>query len=121
MPLTAAETAAARRLIDLALAEDLGRAGDVTSAATIPADTPGPPAVSARPAGVVPGLPFAALVCTSVDPALTFPTATADGTVVWPGMELAIIAGPMRSILTAERTALNFLQRLSGVATLTRR
>jgi nicotinate-nucleotide pyrophosphorylase (carboxylating) len=121
MPLTPVETAAARRLIDLALAEDLGPAGDVTSTATIPADTPGRAAVVARAAGVVAGLPVAGLVCEAVDAALTFTAAVADGTAVLPGMELAMLAGPMRSILLAERTALNFLQRLSGVATLTRR
>ena len=121
MPLTAAETAAARRLIDLALAEDLGSAGDVTSFATIPVDTPGRAAVVARAAGVVAGLPIAELVCAAVDPALTIKPAVADGAAVQAGAELATVAGPMRSILTAERTVLNFLQRLSGVATLTRR
>ena len=121
MPLTAAETTAARRLIDLALAEDLGPTGDVTSRATISADTPGRAAVVARAAGVVAGLPVAELVCQAVDPALAFAPAVADGTAVRPGTELATLAGPMRSVLTAERTALNFLQRLSGVATLTRR
>jgi nicotinate-nucleotide pyrophosphorylase (carboxylating) len=118
--LSAAETAAARRLIDLALAEDLGPAGDVTSAATIPANKPGRAAVVARAAGVIAGLPVAALVCEAVDPKLTFVPMVADGAAVSPGTELATLAGPMRSILVAERTALNFLQRLSGVATLTR-
>src|SRR5215216_443120 len=102
MPLTAAETAAARRLIDLALAEDLGPAGDVTSTATIPADAAGRAAVVARAAGIVAGLPVAGLVCEAVDPALTFTAAVADGTAVSPGMELATVAGPMRSILLAE-------------------
>ncbi len=120
MPLTAAEMAAARRLIDLALVEDLGEAGDVTSAATIPANASGRAAVVARAAGVVAGLPIAGMVCAAVDPALTFTAAFADGAAIQPGTELAAIAGPMRSILTAERTLLNFLQRLSGVATLTR-
>lgn len=121
MTLTAAETAAARRLIELALIEDLDSAGDVTSAATIPADVPGGAAFVARTAGAIAGLPVAALVCEAVDPALKFTPLIADGAAVQPGVELAGIAGPMRSILTAERTALNFLQRLSGVATLTRR
>jgi nicotinate-nucleotide pyrophosphorylase (carboxylating) len=121
MPLTTAETAAARRLIDLALAEDLDRAGDVTSAVTIPADVLGQAAVVARAAGVIAGLPVAALVYEAVDPAMTFTSSVTDGTAVSPGAELATIAGPMRAILAAERTALNFLQRLSGVATLTRR
>src|SRR4051794_33146171 len=109
MPLTAAETAAARRLIDLALAEDLNQAGDVTSAATIPAEALGQAAVVARAAGVIAGLPVAALVCAAIDPALTFTASIADGTTVSPGTELATFAGPMRAILAAERMALNFL------------
>jgi nicotinate-nucleotide pyrophosphorylase (carboxylating) len=121
MPLTADETAAARRLIELALAEDLDSAGDVTSLATIPADLSGRAVVIARAAGVIAGLPVAALVCAAVDPALTFTAVVEDGTPVEPRAELATMAGPMRSILTVERTALNFLQRLSGVASLTRR
>src|SRR5581483_11813431 len=126
-PLSPAETAAARQLIALALAEDLGRpasgypAGDVTSQATIPADTPGRAAFVARAAGVLAGLPVAGLVLEAVDPRLTFTPLVADGTAVTPGARLAEAAGPMRSILAAERTALNFLPRLSGVATLTRR
>jgi nicotinate-nucleotide pyrophosphorylase (carboxylating) len=119
--LSAAEATAARRLIDLALAEDLDDAGDVTSLATIPADTPGRAAFVARTAGVVAGLPVAALVLEAVDPQIAFTPLAADGAAVTPGTRLATVAGPMRSILTAERTALNFLQRLSGVATLTRR
>src|SRR5947209_5250569 len=121
MPLTAAETAAARRLIELALAEDLDSAGDVTSLATIPPEMAGRAAVVARAAGVIAGLPVAALVCEAVDRALTFTPVVVDGTAVQPGAELATLIGPIRSILTAERTALNFLQRLSGVAMLTRR
>jgi nicotinate-nucleotide pyrophosphorylase (carboxylating) len=120
-PLTPAETAAARALIALALAEDLGAAGDVTSQATIPADAPGRAAVVARAAGVVAGQPVAEMVCAAVDPALAFAPLVADGTPVAPGTRLATVTGPMRSVLTAERTVLNFLQRLSGVATLTRR
>jgi nicotinate-nucleotide pyrophosphorylase (carboxylating) len=120
-PLTPTETAAARQLIALALAEDLGTAGDLTSQATIPADTPGRAALVARAAGVVAGLPVAALVLEAVDPHVVFTPLVADGTAVTPGTRLATAAGPVRSILAAERTALNFLQRLSGVATLTRR
>ncbi len=119
--LSPAETAAARQLITLALAEDLDGRGDVTSQATISADTPGRAAFVARAAGVVAGLPVAALVLETVDPQLAFTPALDDGRAVAPGTRLAVVAGPMRSILTAERTALNFLQRLSGVATLTRR
>jgi nicotinate-nucleotide pyrophosphorylase (carboxylating) len=119
--LSSAETAAARRLIDLALAEDLDAVGDVTSLATIPADARGRAAVVARAAGVVAGLPVAALVLEVVDAQLAFAPSVDDGAAVTPGTRLATVTGPMRSILTAERTALNFLQRLSGVATLTRR
>jgi nicotinate-nucleotide pyrophosphorylase (carboxylating) len=121
MPLNAAETDAARKLIDLALAEDLGTVGDVTGLATISAGTTGRAAFVARVAGIVAGLPVAALVCEAVDPNLKFNPVVADGTAVQPGAELATIIGQMRSILTAERTVLNFLQRLSGVSTLTRR
>src|SRR4051794_32611258 len=97
MSLSDAETAAAQKLVTLALIEDLGSAGDVTSAATIPAELPGRAAVVARAAGVIAGLPVAALVCDAVDPALTLVHIVADGTTVSPGAELATLAGPMRS------------------------
>ncbi|MFO0799392.1 MAG: carboxylating nicotinate-nucleotide diphosphorylase [Gemmataceae bacterium] len=116
-----AEVAACRALVALALAEDLGDIGDRTSAALIPAEQPGRAAFVARTAGVAAGLPAAALVCAAVDPALTFTPALADGTRLARGDVLATVAGPLRSVLAAERTALNFLQRLSGVASLTRR
>ena len=113
------EAAACRRLVDLALAEDLGTAGDRTSAATIPAAATGRAAFVVRRGGVVAGLPAAAMVCAAVDPTLAFMPEVADGEQVGRA-RIATIAGPLRSILAAERTALNFLQRLSGVATLTR-
>ncbi|WP_145242141.1 carboxylating nicotinate-nucleotide diphosphorylase [Urbifossiella limnaea] len=116
-----AETAACRALVALALAEDLGDAGDRTSASLIPAEQPGRAAFVARTAGVAAGLPAAALVCAAVDPALAFTPVLADGTRLARGDVLATVAGPLRSVLAAERTALNFLQRLSGVASLTRR
>jgi nicotinate-nucleotide pyrophosphorylase (carboxylating) len=119
--LTPAEEAAALRLIDLALAEDLGDAGDRTSRATIPEALAGQAAFVGRSAGVAAGLPVAALVLRRVDPRLAFTARVADGTALAPGTHLATVAGPMRAILTAERTALNFLQRLSGVATQTRK
>jgi nicotinate-nucleotide pyrophosphorylase (carboxylating) len=75
----------------------------------------------ARAAGVLAGLPAAAIVLEMVDPRLEFQPQIADGSPIAPGDRLAVVAGPMRSLLTAERTALNFVQRLSGVATLTRR
>src|SRR5262245_485446 len=113
---TAAETTAARKLIDLALAEDLGTPGDRPSQATIPAELSGRAAFVARAAGVVAGLPVVAMVLEAIDPDLRFDQLVADGTPVTRGDRLATVAGPMRSVLSAERTALNFLQRLSGVA-----
>jgi nicotinate-nucleotide pyrophosphorylase (carboxylating) len=115
------EVAACRTLVELALAEDLGPAGDRTSQALIPAGQPGRAAFVARTSGVVAGLPAAAMVCSAVDPALTFEPAVTDGSPVERGGVLATVTGPLRSILVAERTALNFLQRLSGVASLTRK
>jgi nicotinate-nucleotide pyrophosphorylase (carboxylating) len=113
--------AACRRLIELALAEDLGTTGDRTSLATIPAGTQGSAAFVARSPGVVAGLPAAAMVCHAVDPTLAFTVVTGDGSPLERGMRLATVAGSLRSILAAERTALNFLQRLSGIASLTRK
>ena len=118
---TAAEAAACRRLVDLALAEDLDGAGDRTSTALIPAGQPGRAAFVARTTGVVAGLPAAALVCAAVDEELAFTPTVADDSRVARGVVLATVTGPLQSILVAERTALNFLQRLSGVASLTRR
>jgi len=118
---TPAEAAACHRLVELALAEDLGAAGDRTSSALIPADQPGRAAFVARTAGVAAGLPAAALVCAAVDPTIEFTPAVADGSRLKRGVVLATVAGSLRSILAAERTALNFLQRLSGVASLTQR
>jgi nicotinate-nucleotide pyrophosphorylase (carboxylating) len=114
------EAAACRRLVEMALAEDIGTAGDRTSLALIPADKRSTAAFVARGPGVVAGLPAAAMVCVAVDPALTFTPSIADGTTLSRGVELATVTGPLRAVLAAERTALNFLQRLSGVATLTR-
>src|SRR5690606_18838595 len=84
------------------------------------AERSGEAAFVARVRGVVAGLPAAAAVCAAVDEQLTFSPVVADGTIVEKGTILATVSGPLRSILAAERTALNFLQRLSGVASLTR-
>jgi nicotinate-nucleotide pyrophosphorylase (carboxylating) len=121
MNFTAAESSACRSLIGLALAEDLGDAGDRTSSSLIPAAQPGSARFVARTPGVVAGLPAAAMVCAAVDPTLTFAPAIPDGSPVERGTTIATITGPLRSILSTERTALNFLQRLSGVASLTRK
>jgi nicotinate-nucleotide pyrophosphorylase (carboxylating) len=119
MGLSVDEHAACERLARLALDEDLGQPGDLTSTALIAPDLVGQAVFVARAPGVVAGLPAARLVCEMIDPRLEFVEAVEDGSAVTPGDRLAVVRGPMRGILTAERTALNFLQRLSGVATQT--
>lgn len=115
------EANAARRLIALALEEDLGTTGDLTCQAVLPVGLRGAARFVARKPGVVAGLPVAALVLNAVDTTLAFFPHVPDGErLTLSGTVLATAVGPMRSLLQAERTALNFLQRLSGVATLTR-
>jgi nicotinate-nucleotide pyrophosphorylase (carboxylating) len=115
------ELATAQRLVEWALAEDVADTGDVTSQALIPAAQTGQAVFVARVPGVVAGLPLIDLIAAQVDARLTVTQLHTDGIRVAAGTELASLHGPMRGLLTAERTALNFLQRLSGVATLTRR
>lgn len=107
-------------VIRAALLEDLGRAGDITSAAVVPAGAMADGALVAREAGVLAGLDFCRLAFTLLDPAIRVTPRLADGARLAPGEPLARIAGPARAILTAERVALNFLGRLSGIATATR-
>lgn len=107
-------------LIALALREDLD-AGDWTSQAVIPAGLHARGNVVTRAAGVIAGLEVAAAVCRAVDPALRWEQRSADGDTVEPGQIVAWVEGPARSLLMTERTLLNFLQRLSGIATLTAR
>jgi nicotinate-nucleotide pyrophosphorylase (carboxylating) len=115
------ETAASRRLIELALAEDLGPTGDRTGLATIPAGATAAAAFVARSPGVLAGLPAAAMVCHAVDPTLTFTVNIDDGSALEYRATIATVTGSLRAILAVERTALNFLQHLSGIATLTRK
>lgn len=115
----AVEEANADTLIALALAEDLGEAGDVTSAATIPAGLRGSARFVTRSEGVVSGLRVIERLVERVGLQAGFSMQAGDGARVAPGEVLATVSGPMRSILGIERIALNFLQRLSGVATLT--
>jgi nicotinate-nucleotide pyrophosphorylase (carboxylating) len=103
-----------------ALLEDLGRAGDLTTDAIVPAEARTRTALVARQAGVVAGLDFAATAFRLIDPAITIDVALRDGSRLRPGDLIATISGPARGILTAERTALNFLCHLSGVASATR-
>ncbi|MES2659248.1 MAG: carboxylating nicotinate-nucleotide diphosphorylase [Verrucomicrobiota bacterium] len=107
-------------LIQLALAEDIGE-GDVTSRYFIPEDRRACAFVAVRKDGVVSGVELAARVFSTVDPELDVEILIADGSRVAAGALLIRVEGSARSILTGERTALNFLQRLSGVATLTAR
>ncbi|MBB5374208.1 carboxylating nicotinate-nucleotide diphosphorylase [Acidocella aromatica] len=103
-----------------ALLEDLGRAGDITSDAVIPPEAQARVALVAREHGVVAGLDFARIACKLVDPEIRFTPRLADGARLSPGDIIADIKGPARSILTAERVALNFLGHLSGIASATR-
>lgn len=105
-------------LIALALAEDIGD-GDVTTSYFIPEDRQARAFVAVRKDGVVSGVGIAARVFSKVDPSLEVEILIPDGSRVSSGALLMRVEGKARSILTAERTALNFLQRLSGVATLT--
>lgn len=118
--MTPAEAGYLGVLIDFALTEDLSDDGDVTSRAAIPDGLRGRAAFVARAPGVLAGIEAAERVCLRVDPKIQFAALRADGYRVGANETFATVEGSMRSILTAERTALNFLQRLSGVATLTR-
>ena len=106
-------------LVRRAVAEDLAGGVDVTSVATVPAGQTATGDLVARAAGVVAGLPVAAAVFGVVDTGIRVERLVADGTRVARGDVLASVTGPTRSLLTAERTALNVLCHLSGVATLT--
>lgn len=109
------------QVLALAVEEDLGGAGDLTTLALVPPDAMARASVVARRPGVVAGLPVAALAVHAVDARLRWQPLLADGAVCQSGTELARLAGPAASILAAERLLLNTLSRLSGVATLTRR
>ena len=107
-------------LIRRALEEDLGRAGDLTSDAILPPDLTAEAAVVARKAGRIAGLPAAVSAFSILDSALQVELRSADGRDAAAGETLAVVRGAARSILSAERTALNLLGRLCGVATATR-
>jgi nicotinate-nucleotide pyrophosphorylase (carboxylating) len=107
-------------IIRRALDEDIGD-GDITSEATIPTDLQYEGILLAKAGGVVAGLEVARQVFLAVDPRVRFDASVHDGDTVRQGEVFALVCGPGRALLTAERTALNFLQRMSGIATLTRR
>jgi nicotinate-nucleotide pyrophosphorylase (carboxylating) len=100
-----------------ALDEDLGRAGDVTSTATIPEGTRGRAVLAAREAGVIAGLPLAAAAFRKLDPEMEIVGHLRDGAEVKPKTILMTISGDARALLAAERVALNFVGHLSGIAT----
>jgi len=105
-------------LIRQALAED-GAEADVTTLSTVPMDQQTQANIIARQAGVIAGLAIAVATFSELDQQVSIETLLEDGEVVQPGQVLAHISGPARSVLSAERVALNFLGHLSGIATLT--
>lgn len=106
-------------IVRAALLEDLGRAGDLTTDAIVPAAAHAETTLVARQPGIVAGLDVAQLAFRLVDPAIEIHVERPDGTALAPGDRIAVVGGPVRGMLTAERVALNFLGHLSGVATAT--
>ncbi len=102
-----------------ALKEDLGRAGDITSTATVPEDAPGRALLNAHRSGTIAGLPLVAAAFQRLSPDIEIAPHARDGAAIAAGAKLLTIAGDARAILGAERVALNFLGHLSGIATAT--
>jgi nicotinate-nucleotide pyrophosphorylase (carboxylating) len=107
-------------IVRAALLEDLGRAGDITTDAIVPQGAEVEAVIAARQPGVIAGLDAALLAFELVDPTLEIARLCADGERISRGEVVARISGPARGVLAAERTALNFLSRMSGIATATR-
>jgi nicotinate-nucleotide pyrophosphorylase (carboxylating) len=107
-------------IVRAALLEDLGRAGDITTDAVVPADATVEAVIAARQPGVLAGLDAALLAFELIDPGLQIHRRRADGDRIARGETVARISGRARGVLGAERTALNLLSRMSGVATATR-
>ncbi|KZK85219.1 putative nicotinate-nucleotide pyrophosphorylase [carboxylating] [Pseudovibrio sp. Ad13] len=105
--------------VKAALLEDFGRAGDITSQATIPADAVATGVIAARKDGVLAGIDLALSAFRQVDPTLDVTVLAQDGDKLEPGTIIARIHGPARALLEAERVALNFLSHLSGIASAT--
>jgi nicotinate-nucleotide pyrophosphorylase (carboxylating) len=114
------DAAEIQKLIDTAIAEDIGD-GDITSEAVIPPDTNFNGMMSARQDMVCAGLPIAKAIFETFSSHITFEALAADGDHLAAGANLARLGGPALALLTAERTAINMLQHLSGIATLTRK
>ncbi len=102
-----------------ALLEDLGRAGDITTLSTIPAEARNAANFNSRESGVIAGLDFAREAFRAVDVAVVFERLKSDGNTITPGQLIATAKGSSRALLSAERVALNYLCRLSGIASLT--
>lgn len=102
-----------------ALQEDLGRAGDITTLATIPANAQARVVIASREEGVIAGMPLARSAFAAINPQVCFETVIDDGGRVKPGSVVARIAGRARDVLSAERVALNYLGHMSGIATAT--
>ena len=113
------DRATIRRLVEAALVED-GAADDLTTAALVPPDQHGEGHLIAETAGVICGLDFVAETFAAIEPSLRWRPALRDGDTVAAGVCPARVVGPLHAILRGERVALNFLQRLSGIATMTR-
>ncbi len=121
MPLTPLPALLVEPIVRQALIEDLGRAGDITTDAIAPADRIAEIVMASRQEGVVAGLDVAALAFRLIDPAIGFTAVVSDGARGARGETVATIEGPARGMLSAERVALNFVSRLSGVASATAR
>jgi nicotinate-nucleotide pyrophosphorylase (carboxylating) len=109
-----------KKIVESAIAEDVG-SGDITTRLTIPEAATAAGVILAKEAGILAGMRVAALCLEVVDPSVAFAELASDGARIEVGQRLATMSGSARSILTAERVALNFLQRMSGIATMTGR
>ena len=110
-----------QELLRLAVREDLGRGQDWTTLALVPMDAMGKAAIVARKKGVAAGLPAGQFALWHYTPEATFTPLAKDGDIISPGQTLALLQGPARALLTAERTILNLIGHMSGIATQTRR
>ncbi len=109
-----------RSAVEAALAEDLGLVGDLTTAATVPADATARVSIATRKTGVISGLEVAAAAFNCLNSSVRFDTNVSDGDMVPAGTRIAAIYGNTRAILSGERVALNFMGRMSGISSLTR-
>jgi nicotinate-nucleotide pyrophosphorylase (carboxylating) len=115
MPLAPLPAILIEPIVREVLLEDLGRAGDLTTDAIVPLELKTKTVMAAREEGVVAGLDLAALAFRLIDPTIRFQPMIEDGAAVAPGARVAIVEGRPRGVLTAERVALNFVGRMSGV------